>query len=274
MKYLIFSDLDGTFLNNDTYSFGTLKNYINQFEFEFELIFVSSKTYEEIISIQKKININSPFIVENGASIFFPLNYFKNKIKDYKFTKYKNHLELRLTDLDSLKLYKQLNFYKKKYNFSFFMDLSKKKIREITNLKSKHIILSKSRKFSNPILWQDSLKNKIKFKNEIKSFYTNYSILEGGRFIHISDKYNKGIALKKFLEIKRNQQSSFVSISLGDSENDLPMFELTDFGCIIKSKSNIKLKKNNKNIYKSKLIAPDGWKESLEFILEKEKKNF
>ena len=62
MNHLIFSDLDGTFLNNDTYSFGTLKNYINQFEFEFELIFVSSKTYEEIISIQKKINIKQQWL--------------------------------------------------------------------------------------------------------------------------------------------------------------------------------------------------------------------
>ena len=56
MKFLIFSDLDGTFLNSETYSFGALKNYIKKFNFQYELIFVSSKTYDEIINIQKKLN--------------------------------------------------------------------------------------------------------------------------------------------------------------------------------------------------------------------------
>ena len=73
MKFLIFSDLDGTFLNLKTYSFGTLKKFINKLDTNFEIIFVSSKTYEEITQINKYLNINPPFIVENGACIFFPL---------------------------------------------------------------------------------------------------------------------------------------------------------------------------------------------------------
>ena len=53
MKFLIFSDLDGTFLNLKTYSFGTLKKFINKLNTNFEIIFVSSKTYEEITQINK-----------------------------------------------------------------------------------------------------------------------------------------------------------------------------------------------------------------------------
>ena len=77
MKFLIFSDLDGTFLNHNTYSYGSLKNYINNLDLEFELIFVTSKTFGEIIEIQNKLNINHPFIPENGACIFFPPGYLK-----------------------------------------------------------------------------------------------------------------------------------------------------------------------------------------------------
>ena len=89
MKFLIFSDLDGTFLNHNTYSYGSLKNYINNLDLEFELIFVTSKTFGEIIEIQNKLNINHPFIAENGACIFFPPEYLKhtrNKQENFFFT--------------------------------------------------------------------------------------------------------------------------------------------------------------------------------------------
>lgn len=274
MKFLIFSDLDGTFLNSETYSFGALKNYIKKFNFQYELIFVSSKTYDEIINIQKKLNINFPFIVENGACIFFPLDYFKNKKISSKLDNYKNHLELRLTAFDAVKFYKQISFLKEKYNFSFYMDLPNKKITELTNLKNDSVKLSKLRKFSNPILWEDSFQKKLNFIEEVKSLYNYYSISEGGRFLHISDRFDKGLAINKLLDFKKEYDLPFITISLGDSENDIPMFKLTDFACIIKSKSKLELDNVNKNIYISNMKAPDGWKESLDFILKKEIKNF
>ena len=37
--------------------------------------FVSSKTFSEIKIINEKLNIEFPFIVENGACIYFPKKY-------------------------------------------------------------------------------------------------------------------------------------------------------------------------------------------------------
>ena len=52
------------------------------------------------------------------------------------------------------------------------------------------------------------------------------------------------------------------------------MLELTNFACIIKSNKSKKLSLKNKKIYRSNQTAPDGWKESLEHVLSKEKINF
>ena len=49
------------------------------------------------------------------------------------------------------------------------------------------------------------------------------------------------------------------------------MLELTDYACIIKSEKNINLTLNNKNVFRSKLPAPEGWKESIENILKGDK---
>ena len=271
MKFLIFSDLDGTFLNLKTYSFGTLKKFINKLDTNFEIIFVSSKTYEEITQINKYLNINPPFIVENGACIFFPLKYFEGKEITYKFLKYKNHLGFPLTTYNSNKIKENFNFLRNKYKFSFYDNLSNKKISKITNLKGRDVSLSKSRKFSNPIYWEDTKKKRSEFIKEVKEYNKKLEVRDGGRFLHILDSYDKGVALKKFFKIKNIIDSHYISISLGDSENDIPMLELTDYACIIKSKKNTKLTLKNKNIFRSKLPAPEGWKESIENILKGEK---
>ena len=101
------------------------------------------------------------------------------------------------------------------------------------------------------------------------------NVLEGGRFIHISDNYNKAVALKKFLKIiKKKLKGKFVTISLGDSENDVCMLESTDYSCIVKREKKILSLKKQDNIYFSKAKAPDGWSESLDFVFKMENSYF
>ena len=70
-KVLIFSDLDGTLLNRDTFSFDEIKNYILYLiSNDISLIPNSSKTKEEINEFNKKLGEDLPYIVENGAAIF------------------------------------------------------------------------------------------------------------------------------------------------------------------------------------------------------------
>ena len=93
-------------------------------------------------------------------------------------------------------------------------------------------------------------------------------------FSFTSDEdYSK--ALKIFIDtIKTISNDRFLTVSLGDSENDICMLESTDYSCIVKKKATkISLKKKD-NIYFSKTEAPDGWKESLEFVIRMENKNF
>ena len=87
------------------------------------------------------------------------------------------------------------------------------------------------------------------------------------KLIHVTE----GKILDVVINLKKN---SYETISLGDSENDIPMLELTNFACIIKSNKSKKLSLKNKKIYRSNQTAPDGWKESLEHVLSKEKINF
>ena len=77
MLPVVFSDLDGTLLN-DNYSFEDVHPVVNRLvDVNVPLVLCSSKTRSEIEYYRRKLNINAPFISENGAAIFIPRGYFK-----------------------------------------------------------------------------------------------------------------------------------------------------------------------------------------------------
>ncbi len=76
IKPVIFADLDGTFLD-EGYRYGHTKPIVNQLSaLGGSVIFCSSKTRDEIEFYRKVVGIKEPFIVENGAAIYIPKDYF------------------------------------------------------------------------------------------------------------------------------------------------------------------------------------------------------
>ena len=69
-KILIFTDLDGTLLNRDTFEFGTIKKYIKYLlSKNISIIPNSSKTEAEILEFNSELGEDLPFISENGAAV-------------------------------------------------------------------------------------------------------------------------------------------------------------------------------------------------------------
>lgn len=73
---MIFTDLDGTFLNHNDYSFEASKEALHEIQrTKTPFIFTTSKTKAEVIQLQQKVGIMEPFITENGATLFIPKGY-------------------------------------------------------------------------------------------------------------------------------------------------------------------------------------------------------
>ena len=76
-KLVIFTDLDGTLLDRDTYSFSPAKPALHLIRLKnIPLILSSSKTRAEIEIYRKQLENNHPFISENGGAVFIPKGYF------------------------------------------------------------------------------------------------------------------------------------------------------------------------------------------------------
>ena len=68
---VVFTDLDGTLLDHDTYSFQPAVSALQRLrELHVPVVFVTSKTFQEVDHWRKVMNNQSPFAVENGAAVY------------------------------------------------------------------------------------------------------------------------------------------------------------------------------------------------------------
>ena len=80
---LIFTDLDGSLLDHDSYSFEPAKRLLKNLESaNIPVIPITSKTFAEVAVLRTILNNRHPFVVENGAAIAIPNKYFSSMPED------------------------------------------------------------------------------------------------------------------------------------------------------------------------------------------------
>lgn len=258
MKTIIFTDLDGTLLNHDDYSFDDAKKALNKIKKkEIPLIFTTSKTKIEVELLQKKVGINEPFITENGAAIFFPKDY-----KGFDLSALKDFEEYKILQLG--KTYPQiLNFYnqyKDEFGMLGFSDMSIDDVAKYTGLDNELASYAKNRDFTEPFILKDESKIE-NLKN--LALTSKIKITKGGRFYHlIGEKQDKGVAVKKAIKLfKKLFDEKIKSIALGDGPNDIVMLKEVKIPIAIKAHDGTFIQTDIKDLNFSSYIGPKGWNE-------------
>ena len=74
---LIYTDMDGTLLDHDTYRHDPVDPLLEVLASKaIPVIPCTSKTFAEVIDIRRELNNSHPFIVENGSAVYIPIGYF------------------------------------------------------------------------------------------------------------------------------------------------------------------------------------------------------
>jgi len=261
-KLIVFTDLDGTLLDHHTYAFDAALPALKVLrERDIPLILVSSKTRLELLDYQKLFNLtNLPFVVENGAAIFTPLNYFDSLPDPVQI----NHLTCYCLGKRFAEIKQVLNLISKKYDYSIkgYHNATPEEISVKTGLKGESLIRSLSREFSIPIFYDQHADEILQKESETY----NLQILYGGRFMHLLSKTDKGMALKLIMRgYQKKMPSKLIkSIALGDSLNDFAMLEQADYSILVKKHDgSFESRARIENIIYSPDIGPKGWNQSL-----------
>jgi len=271
VMYLIFSDLDGTLLDEDTYSFKEAKAAINFLKNrDIPLILCSSKTRFEIEIYSKKMGLSLyPFISENGGAIFIPKQTLNLTDFNYKFIDGYQTIELGAPYKFIKKCFQQI---KKDLNLSIkgFSEMKVEEIVSLTNLSLMEAKLAQRREYSEPFIYKDDPDKLPLLKRAISEFRLN--LTRGGRFYTLMAGNDKGKAVQILIRLYQQTfpDRSIVSVGLGDSLNDVPMLLQVDKPVVIKRKREGHLKYDFKNAYLTQAPGPQGWAEAIFKILKEE----
>ncbi len=265
--YLIFTDLDGTFLSNDDFSFGDniklTKKLISLGHF---VIVNSSKTFAEIHDLLSRNDLLLPIICETGGGIYLP----KDELNITGQAAYDNYIKLfeapKISDIQE-RLTEILSDFVN--DFDFFDDLKEKNQEKLSNLRGNGLILASERVFTKLIVWRNNQERLMKLTERLKN--NNLNLVKGARFCHLCSNFSKGKSMNYLVSYYRKlyRQQSFNTIALGDSSNDIDMLKQADLSCIVNSMGNETIR--DEEVYsksiKSISPAPNGWNECIRKII-------
>ncbi|MGD9898101.1 MAG: HAD-IIB family hydrolase [Calditrichaceae bacterium] len=269
INWLIFTDLDGTLLDVDTYSFDpaieSLRYLKNR---DIPVIPCTSKTHIEVLEICKKCGLSGPLIVENGSAVFFRKEYFKVKTGGVSYDNEYDVLVLGQTYDLIIKFFGRI---KRKFDLSLkgFHEMAPEEIAHYTGLSVSDSELAKTRLYSEPFVFLKNPGNLDLLQNFVEK--NGFRLLRGNRFYHLIGNTDKGIAVKKLISLYRlsSGDTTFSTIGIGDSMNDRELLLATDYAVLVKKKTGLHQSGiHHKNLLLTNNIGPAGWNEAITKIIK------
>ncbi len=268
-RLLIFTDLDGTLLDHETYSFEPALPALNVLESNLiPLIICSSKTRAEIEIIREKLGNAHPFISENGGAIFIPRDYFSHEISCDREDIYYKIVELGTPYSQLRKVFKEMCSVLPG-KLKGFGDCTPSEIARLCGFSLPEAERALQREYDEPFLVEGKVPQDVLHELARRS---NLQVVRGGRFYHLGNN-DKGGALLRLRDIFQQQTGHRpTTVALGDSSNDLSMLKVADYPVLVRKKdgsydSGVKLA----NLKVTSNSGPAGWNEALLDILSKKR---
>lgn len=263
---IVVTDLDGTLLDEKTYSYEASLPAIQKLKsIGIPLILCSSKTRGEILPLWKELALKDPFIVENGGAIYSPTRYFPFHLPGFKSQRPFKVLELG-TDVRTLRQVLAETADRCHAAVRSFGTMSVDEICALTGLTRDQATLALKRQYDEPFLIEEGDGERL-FRILIGKGFT---VTRGDRFFHLMGGHEKGKAVKILLDLYRRIDSAAMSIALGDSANDLPLLIQVDRPILIRRPDGSfdpEVLRTMPHIERTRDIGPVGWREAIEGIL-------
>ncbi len=260
-KLVIFTDLDGTLLDN-RYSFEKALPALQLLkEKDIPLIICSSKTRKEIEYYRRRLDNHHPFISENGGGIFIPKDYFDFQIPKFKIEENEEYLIIRLGARypDLRRAIKELQ--NEGFDIKGFGDMTVEELADIANMSIDEAMMAKERDFDEPFIFKG---DDVKLKRLLESINAKGFNYTQGRFHHIMGKSDKGNAVSILKDLYKEKFGDIKTVAIGDSPNDIPMLEKVNYPIIVqKPDGSYDQRITMRNLIKAGGIGPEGWNKAI-----------
>jgi mannosyl-3-phosphoglycerate phosphatase family protein len=268
-KIIIYTDLDGAFLDERNYSFLESLTALRTAQARgIPVVFCSSKTRAEIEHIRRAAEVKDPFIVENGGAIFVPEGYFHFNLEGSASHDRFKVIEMGEPYSKLIALFRlcRADFPKHVVGFS---DLTIQEIARECALTITEAQRAKDRKYSEPFRFSEAAPEVIEmFLQRIR--HVGLRVSAGGRYNHLQGNFDKGSSVRFLNEIFFRAYGPITTMGIGDSPNDLQMLSSVDLPVIVKRPSGVHDPDLTARFSGAKLterIGPQGWADAVMQVL-------
>ncbi len=260
LRTIVFTDLDGTLIDFETYSFKTTAPLARKLiRKKIPLVFCSSKTLEEQLHLMKEMKVSNPCIVENGCGIFVPEKL--KLLNEHPSRPVPGFGKLVKLGVSNIRIQREIQKLSLEMGIDFrpYSKMTILKVSRITGLNQESAQRAQNREFSETLTASLSDNE----WNEVNARLNKVGLqcLCGGRFYTVTSKEcSKGIAMHILVDAYRSSEGgTWKSIAIGDSANDYEMLRAADQGYLVQLPNGTWSEMNVLGLARVESIGPDGW---------------
>lgn len=220
---IVFTDLDGTLLDRDSYDWTPAAPALERLREEgVPVVFVTSKTRAETEYWRARLANASPYVVENGGAAHIPAASIPGAPGSIVFGARREELIAALEAASAAAGCRIRPFHR----------MRPSEIAEATGLPPELAVLAARREYDEPFEIVDAgAAPRLLAAIEARGFRWT----RGGRFHHITGANDKGVAVRALLELYRRAFGPVRSFGLGDAPNDEPFLAVVDHPLMVRT---------------------------------------
>jgi mannosyl-3-phosphoglycerate phosphatase len=263
---VIFTDLDGTLLDADTYSYESSLPAIRMVkEKGIPLVFCSSRTRAEQEALRSDLSVKDPFIVEDGAALYVPIDYFPFEYECSFQTENYRVAEFATPYADVREALLAVNA-ETGAKLIGYGDLSVDEVASVTGLQKDAAERAKLRDYQETIVSGIDADNMEQVTLAFGKL--GLSLTRGGKFFSVGSSKGKGMAAQMLIGLMSTEEPELRAAGIGDSQNDVSLLDLVDLPFLVQKPGGAWEAMQVPDLVRVPHVGPEGWASAVTALLE------